>query len=81
MTFILGITGGIGSGKSAATQWFESQGIVVIDADIDLIFHVEHFYYEYDYSFLCEFLYKISNYIIFAAYIGCAFIIAGVRNG
>ena len=34
MTFILGITGGIGSGKSAATQWFESQGIVVIDADI-----------------------------------------------
>lgn len=54
---------------------------VVIDADIDLIFHVEHFYYEYDYSFLCEFLYKISNYIIFAAYIGCAFIIGGVRNG
>ncbi|KAA5677939.1 dephospho-CoA kinase, partial [Klebsiella pneumoniae] len=26
MAFILGITGGIGSGKSAATQWFESQG-------------------------------------------------------
>ncbi|RSR51259.1 dephospho-CoA kinase, partial [Acinetobacter baumannii] len=25
MAFILGITGGIGSGKSAATQWFESQ--------------------------------------------------------
>lgn len=54
---------------------------VVIDADIDLIFHVEHFYYEYDYSFLCEFLFKISNYIIFAAYIGCAFIIGGVKNG
>ena len=34
MSFILGITGGIGSGKSAATQWFESQGIVVVDADI-----------------------------------------------
>ena len=34
MSFILGITGGIGSGKSAATQWFESQGITVIDADI-----------------------------------------------
>ena len=30
----LGITGGIGSGKSAATQWFESQGIQVVDADI-----------------------------------------------
>ncbi|MFX7060162.1 dephospho-CoA kinase, partial [Acinetobacter baumannii] len=26
MAFILGVTGGIGSGKSAATQWFESQG-------------------------------------------------------
>ncbi len=34
MTFILGLTGGIGSGKSAASQWFESQGIVVVDADI-----------------------------------------------
>jgi len=34
MGFILGITGGIGSGKSAATQWFESQGIIVVDADI-----------------------------------------------
>ncbi|NIE97661.1 dephospho-CoA kinase [Acinetobacter sp. Tr-809] len=34
MSFILGITGGIGSGKSAATQWFESQGIAVIDADV-----------------------------------------------
>ena len=32
--FIIGITGGIGSGKSAATQWFESQGITVVDADI-----------------------------------------------
>lgn len=34
MTFILGLTGGIGSGKSAASQWFESQGIQVVDADI-----------------------------------------------
>lgn len=34
MGFILGITGGIGSGKSAATQWFESQGISVVDADV-----------------------------------------------
>ena len=34
MTFILGLTGGIGSGKSAASQWFESQNITVIDADI-----------------------------------------------
>ncbi|MGE8558431.1 dephospho-CoA kinase [Acinetobacter sp. UBA3106] len=34
MTFILGLTGGIGSGKSAASRWFEAQGITVVDADI-----------------------------------------------
>lgn len=34
MRFILGLTGGIGSGKSAASQWFEQQGICVVDADI-----------------------------------------------
>ena len=34
MTFILGLTGGIGSGKSAASQWFESKGISVVDADV-----------------------------------------------
>jgi dephospho-CoA kinase len=34
MPFILGITGGIGSGKSAATRLFETLGIEVIDADI-----------------------------------------------
>lgn len=32
--FILGLTGGIGSGKSAASHWFEAQGIQVVDADI-----------------------------------------------
>ena len=32
--FIVGLTGGIGSGKSAASQWFEKQGIQVVDADI-----------------------------------------------
>ena len=34
MRFVLGLTGGIGSGKSAASAWFEAQGIVVIDADV-----------------------------------------------
>ena len=34
MSFILGLTGGIGSGKSAASQWFETQGIKVVDADV-----------------------------------------------
>lgn len=33
MAFILGLTGGIGSGKSAASHWFEQQGIQVVDAD------------------------------------------------
>ncbi|MGA8884385.1 MAG: dephospho-CoA kinase [Acinetobacter sp.] len=34
MTFVAGLTGGIGSGKSAASAWFESQGIAVVDADV-----------------------------------------------
>ena len=34
MAFILGLTGGIGSGKSAASHWFEQQGIHVVDADV-----------------------------------------------
>ncbi|WP_371971131.1 dephospho-CoA kinase [Acinetobacter sp. AL9] len=34
MRFVLGLTGGIGSGKSAASAWFETQGIVVVDADV-----------------------------------------------
>lgn len=31
---IVGLTGGIGSGKSVASHWFEQQGITVVDADI-----------------------------------------------
>lgn len=34
MKFTLGLTGGIGSGKSAASQWFEQHGIVIVDADV-----------------------------------------------
>ena len=34
MAFVVGLTGGIGSGKSAASAWFESQCILVVDADI-----------------------------------------------
>jgi dephospho-CoA kinase len=34
MSFILGVTGGIGSGKSAATDHFFSLGIHVVDADV-----------------------------------------------
>jgi dephospho-CoA kinase len=34
LKFVLGLTGGIGSGKSAASQWFEAQGITVVDADV-----------------------------------------------
>ncbi|MGI1669125.1 MAG: dephospho-CoA kinase [Neptuniibacter sp.] len=32
--FIVGITGGIGSGKSAVTELIEQQGITIVDADI-----------------------------------------------
>src|SRR5690554_792571 len=31
--FILGLTGGIGSGKSAASSYFAQQGIVVVNSD------------------------------------------------
>lgn len=34
MKLIIGLTGGIGSGKTAASQWFEQQGIYVVDADV-----------------------------------------------
>lgn len=34
MAFIVGLTGGIGSGKTAASQWFTQQGIDVVDADV-----------------------------------------------
>lgn len=30
----IGVTGGIGSGKSAVTQMLETRGIVVVDADV-----------------------------------------------
>ncbi len=32
--FIVGLTGGIGSGKTAASDWFASQGITIVDADV-----------------------------------------------
>ncbi len=31
---VVGLTGGIGSGKSAATDWFAMQGVDIIDADV-----------------------------------------------
>lgn len=34
MTLIIGITGGIGSGKSAVTKRLEAKGITVVDADL-----------------------------------------------
>ena len=34
MTLVIGLTGGIGSGKSAASDWFAQQGIDIIDADV-----------------------------------------------
>lgn len=34
MGFVVGVTGGIGSGKSAVTGLFEARGITVVDADL-----------------------------------------------
>lgn len=31
---VIGLTGGIGSGKTAASDWFAAQGIEVVDADL-----------------------------------------------
>lgn len=31
---VVGLTGGIGSGKSAASAWFAAQGIDIVDADV-----------------------------------------------
>lgn len=33
-SYVIGLTGGIGSGKTAATDWFVTQHIQVIDADV-----------------------------------------------
>ena len=33
-TLVIGLTGGIGSGKSAASTWFAQQGVDIIDADL-----------------------------------------------
>ena len=32
--YIVGLTGGIGSGKTAVSDWFAQQGIAVVDADV-----------------------------------------------
>ena len=32
--FVLGLTGGIGSGKSKVSEWFTEQGVTVVDADV-----------------------------------------------
>lgn len=34
MNLVVGVTGGIGSGKSAVTQCFENLGVAVVDADV-----------------------------------------------
>jgi dephospho-CoA kinase len=34
MTYIIGLTGGIGSGKTAASDYFSTLGITVVDADV-----------------------------------------------
>ena len=34
MTFVVGLTGGIGSGKSAVSERFEALGIKIVDADV-----------------------------------------------
>ena len=37
----LGITGGIGSGKSTAAEFFIQKGAVVFDADVEAKYHIQ----------------------------------------
>ncbi len=41
MTLIIGLTGGIASGKSTISNFFTSQGLIVIDADVEARLAVE----------------------------------------
>lgn len=34
MGFVIGLTGGIGSGKTAVSDWFATQGVDIVDADV-----------------------------------------------
>src|SRR5690625_852812 len=42
MAFIIGLTGGIGSGKTAASDYLAEQGITIVDADVVARQVVEH---------------------------------------
>ena len=56
---VVGLTGGIGSGKSAATDWFAMQGIDIIDADV-----IAHEVVAKGSSTLCSIQKKFGDWVI-----------------
>ena len=59
---IIGLTGGIGSGKSAAANFFQNEGVTVIDAD-DLAREVIEINTP-GYKSIVDYLSKVSERII-----------------
>lgn len=53
----------------------------IIDFIIDLKITQQRFYYEFEYTQMCSYAQQLRPFFLFAAYVACAMIVAGVRNG
>lgn len=53
----------------------------IIDFTIDLKVTQQRFYYEFEYTYMCSYAQQLRPFFLFAAYVACAMIVAGVRNG
>lgn len=53
----------------------------IMDFTIDLKVTQQRFYYEFEYTQMCSYAQQLRPFFLFAAYVACAMIVAGVRNG
>jgi uncharacterized membrane protein YgcG len=53
----------------------------IIDFTIDLKVTQQRFYYQFEYTQMCSYAQQLRPFFLFAAYVACAMIVAGVRNG
>ena len=53
----------------------------IIDFIIDLKVTQQRFYYEFEYTQMCSYAQQLRPFFLFGAYVACAMIVAGVRNG